>query len=135
MVPAKKKNDSSPMSSQDHDIGTCPAFLTLGLIANKWSVKILYTLIHSPRLSLRFSEIQKSLGNITQRELTKHLREFEKCGIVTRKAYPEVPPRVEYTMTELGLSLQKPMDALSDWANTYGETIYKTKKKFEDRKN
>lgn len=125
MVTASKK-----VISEHNDTGeTCPAFTTLGLIANKWSVKILYTLIHAEGQAMRFGEIQKSLGNITQRELTKHLREFERAGLVTRVAYAQVPPRVEYTITKLGLSLRVPMDALSDWANTHGKTIAENRKK------
>lgn len=108
----------------------CPAFTTLALIANKWSVKILYTLIHAEGKPLRFGAIQKSLDKITQRELTKHLREFERAGLITRKAYPEVPPRVEYSLTPLGLSLRVPMDALSDWANENGAKIIENRIKF-----
>ena len=123
MTSAAKKNVIITHKAE----GTCPAFTTLGLIANKWSVKILYTLIHAEGQPLRFGAIQKALGTITQRELTKHLREFERSGLVTRVAYAQVPPRVEYTITELGLSLRIPMDALSDWANKYGETITKNR--------
>ncbi len=115
-----------------HSGETCPAFLALSLIANKWSVKILYALSHAGEKPLRFGEIQKLLGNITQRELSKHLREFERSGLVTRKAYPEVPPRVEYSLTKLGHSLRYPMDALSDWSQQYGADILAHRKKFED---
>ena len=125
-----KKNENS--IKFNHSEETCPAFLALGLIANKWSVKILYTLAHAGNKPLRFGEIQKSLDNITQRELSKHLREFERSGLVTRKAYPEVPPRVEYSLTELGHSLRVPMDALSDWSQRYGADILANRKKFED---
>lgn len=107
----------------------CPAFTTLGLIANKWSVKILYTLIHAEKEPIRFGVLQKSLDSITQRELSKHLREFEKCGLVTRIAYAQVPPRVEYTITDLGLSLRVPMDALSDWATKNSHIILKNREK------
>ena len=129
MTAARKKVIDLPAPTPCHGEGTCPAFTTLGLIANKWSVKILYTLIHSEDKPLRFGEIQKSLGNITQRELTKHLREFEKAGLVSRMAFAQVPPRAEYKMTTLGMSLRVPMDALSDWANTHGKTIAENRKK------
>lgn len=101
----------------------CPAMLALELIANKWAVRILYALAHSRGKTLRFSQIQKALGSITQRELTKQLRAFEEAGIMQRIVYAEVPPRVEYTLTTLGLSLIKPIDALSKWAETYGAQV------------
>ena len=112
---------------------TCPVFLTLSLIANKWSLRILYFLLHAPKRTLRFSELKKQLDGITQRELTKHLREFEKVGIITRTVYPEVPPRVEYTATDLGQSLWKPVEELSLWAEKNGERIQKNRKSFEAR--
>ena len=78
---------------------TCPVFLTLQLVAHKWSVRILRQLLHAEKNTLRFGQLQKGLDGITQRELTKHLREFEKAGIVERTVYAEVPPRVEYRLT------------------------------------
>lgn len=112
----------------------CPIFLTLSLIANKWSVSILYQLMHAEKQTQRFNEIQKALGTITQRELTKHLREFEKSGIVSRKVFPQVPPRVEYTLTKLGNSLCKPIDGLSEWAEKNGAAVQKKRQEFEQYK-
>ena len=65
------------------------------------------------------------MNGISQRELSKHLREFEKSAIVTRTVFPEVPPRVEYKLTKLGASLSEPIEALADWANKNGEKIHK----------
>ncbi|OIN86695.1 MAG: hypothetical protein AUJ12_05310 [Alphaproteobacteria bacterium CG1_02_46_17] len=128
-----KKNENN--IKFHHSGETCPAFLALGLIANKWSVKILYALSHAGEKPLRFGEIQKLLGNITQRELSKHLREFERSGLVTRKAYPEVPPRVEYKLTRLGYSLKEPVDALSNWSQTYGAEVLKNRGLYEEKKS
>jgi len=111
----------------------CPIFLTLQLIAHKWSVRILRSLLHAENNTLRFGQIQKSLGSITQRELTKHLREFEKAGIVKRTIYPEVPPRVEYTLTRLGHSLWKPIEGISVWAEQNAAGVQKRRKEFERR--
>lgn len=108
----------------------CPATVTLDLIANKWAVKILYALSQAEKQTLRFGQIQKSLNNITQRELTKHLREFEKAGLLTRIAYAEVPPRVEYTLTELGMSLRAPVDTLTEWAEQNAATVQKNRAAF-----
>jgi DNA-binding HxlR family transcriptional regulator len=121
------------MSNESHSLKECPVFLTLGLIANKWSVRILYSLLQAPQKTMRFSQVQKALGGITQRELTKHLREFEKAGIVRRVVYPQIPPRVEYTVTALGDSLWKPIEELSRWADEYGAQVQKNRKAFESR--
>ena len=92
---------------------TCPVFLTLQLVAHKWSVRILRILLHAPGNTLRFGQMQKQLDGITQRELTRHLREFEKAGIVERTVFAEAPPRVEYHLTKTGHSLLKPIEEIS----------------------
>ena len=112
---------------------TCPVFLTLGLIANKWSIQILNHLLHAEHKTLRFNQLQKALSGISQRELSKHLREFEKSGIVSRKVFPQVPPRVEYTLSDLGASLFEPIEALSRWAEKNGAKVQKKRADFELR--
>ncbi len=119
--------------NETHTLKECPIFLTLGLIANKWSVRILYGLLQAPQKTVRFSQLQKALGGITQRELTKHLREFEKAGIVKRTVFPQIPPRVEYTVTDLGDSLLKPIEELSRWADENGARVQKNRSAFEAR--
>lgn len=108
----------------------CPVFTTLGLIANKWSISILRQLMLAPRNTMRFNALKKSLGDITQRELTKHLRQFEEAGIIDRTVYPESPPRVEYTLTPLGSSLNDPITALSRWAEIHGQEIQKKRAEY-----
>lgn len=112
---------------------TCPVFLTLQLIAHKWSVRILRNLLHAENNTLRFGQLQKSLDGITQRELTKHLREFEKAGIVERTVYAEVPPRVEYRLTKTGHSLLKPVEEISVWAEKNAAFVQKKRQEFETR--
>ena len=132
----KNTHKTAPKPAPDeegHSLKECPVFLTLGLIANKWSVRILYSLLQAEDKTMRFSRLQRALGGITQRELTKHLREFEKAGIVKRTVYPQIPPRVEYTVTKLGDSLFTPIEALSHWAEEYGPTVQKNRKAFEER--
>jgi DNA-binding HxlR family transcriptional regulator len=73
---------------------------------------------------LRFGELQRSVSGITQKELTRHLREFEKLDLLTRKIYPEVPPRVEYRITDYGKTLQVPLAELARWSMTYGERLF-----------
>ncbi len=108
----------------------CPVFLTLSLIANKWGICIIENLLKAENQTLRPTNLQKAIHGITQVELRKQLLEFEKAGIVTRKAYAEVPPRVEYKLTELGLSLMKPINELSDWSKENGEIVKKNREKY-----
>jgi DNA-binding HxlR family transcriptional regulator len=131
--PVKTKGKVDHKATVPHGLKECPIFLTLSLIANKWSVRILYFMLHAPHRTMRFGELQRALSGITQRELSKHLRAFEASGLVTRKVFAQVPPRVEYTLTALGSSLWKPIDALSDWAVANGDAIQRHRKKFEDK--
>lgn len=121
----------------EHTPGTkeCPVFMTLSLIANKWSISILYQLMQEDRHTMRFNALKKALGTITQRELTKHLRQFEESGIVERTVYPESPPRVEYTLTPLGNSLVKPIEALSHWAEENGAKVQNKRSEFVKKKS
>lgn len=121
------------MTPNDHIPGSkaCPVFTTLSLIANKWSISLLHQLMIADQNTARFSALRKSLGTITQRELTKHLRQFEEHGIVIRTVYPESPPRVEYQLTPLGASLSEPIEALSRWAEKNAAIIQKTKAAFD----
>ena len=94
----------------------------LDLIANKWTVPVIYNL-YCPGEALRFGELQRRIETITQKELTKRLRELERAGLIERKVYAEVPPRVEYRLTEIGRTLVEPLGALSDWAKKYSEVV------------
>lgn len=111
----------------------CPVFMTLSLIANKWSIRILHQLMLADRFTMRFSALKKALGTITQRELTKHLRQFEEFGIVERVVYPVSPPRVEYTLTKLGGSLNEPIEALSRWAEKNGKLLQQKRRAHQNR--
>lgn len=130
----KSKGGLDHKATAPHGLKECPIFLTLELIANKWSVRILYCMLHAKQRTLRFSELQRALSGITQRELSKHLRAFEASGLVTRTVFPQVPPRVEYTLTKLGTSLWKPIDGLSDWAEANGEVIQRHRKAFHEKR-
>ena len=121
----KNKSGKSHKETAPAGLNECPIFHTLSLIANKWSIRILYFLLNANKHTLRFGELKKALDGITQRELAKHLRIFEAAGIVTRTVYPQVPPKVEYTLTPLGKSLWKPIDGLSEWAQKHGSAVQK----------
>ena len=94
----------------------CPVETTLTLISNKWKVLILRDLLPGTK---RFGELKKSVGNVSQKVLTAQLRQMEDSGLLTRTVYPEVPPRVEYTLTELGYSLKPILDAMWNWGEEY----------------
>ena len=94
----------------------CPVETTLTLISDKWKVLILRDLLPGTR---RFGELKRSLGGVSQKVLTAQLRQMEDSGLLTRTGYPEVPPRVEYTLTELGASLRPVLEALRDWGEEY----------------
>ncbi len=99
---------------------SCPVELALQLVSNRWKVLIIRDLLDGTK---RFSELKRSVGNITQKVLTANLRDMEQSGLLTRRAYAEVPPRVEYTLTELGQSLRPVVHALSEWGETYGSKL------------
>lgn len=103
------------------DCGTCPVRNVLSRIGDKWSMLILSTL-HANG-TMRFGEIHKSIGDISHRMLSVTLRSLEEDGLIVRKTYAEVPPRVEYTLTDMGLSLIPRLDSLVEWAMSNYENI------------
>jgi DNA-binding HxlR family transcriptional regulator len=100
-----------------HKEALCPTEYTLKVIGGRWKVTILYHLFLGVK---RFSELQRTLTGITQKMLTQQLRELEKDGIVHREIYPQVPPKVEYSLTALGTSLKPVIEAMCDWGLMHG---------------
>lgn len=98
------------------ELPTCPVETTLMLIGDKWKVLILRDLMDGTK---RFGELKKSIGTVSQKVLTAQLRDMEEKGLLTRKVYAEVPPRVEYTLTETGYSLKPILDAMWAWGADY----------------
>ena len=94
----------------------CPTETALEVIGGKWKGMVLFYLIDSTR---RFNELRRLIPNVTQRMLTKQLRDLEAHGIVHRKVYPEVPPRVEYTLTDIGKKLVPTIKSLEKWGQYY----------------
>lgn len=101
---------------QTNDLPACPVETTLMLIGDKWKVLILRDLMPGTK---RFSELKKSIGSVSQKVLTSQLRDMEEKGLISRKVYAEVPPRVEYSLTELGKSLSPILDAMREWGENY----------------
>lgn len=98
------------------ELPACPVETTLALIGDKWKVLILRDLLTGTK---RFGELKKSIGNVSQKVLTAQLRAMEGNGLLTRTVYAEVPPRVEYTLTDLGESLKPILDAMWNWGEEY----------------
>lgn len=94
----------------------CPVELTLQLIGDKWKVLILRDLLTGTK---RFNELMRSVSGISQKVLTSHLRAMEHAGLVNRKVYAQVPPKVEYSLTDMGYSLKPILDSMTDWGNRY----------------
>src|SRR6266852_3741034 len=93
-----------------------PVQTTLDVIGGKWKPLILW---HLSEKTLRFSELNRSINGITQKMLTQQLRELEKDGLIARKVYPEVPPKVEYSMTEYGKTLHPVLESMCDWGEKH----------------
>lgn len=98
------------------ELPACPVETTLTLIGDKWKVLILRDLLTGTK---RFGELKKSIGSVSQKVLTAQLRSMEDSGLVNRKVYAEVPPRVEYSLTDLGQSLRPILDAMQNWGEDY----------------
>lgn len=105
------------------NLPACPVEITMGLIGEKWKVLIIRDLLTGTK---RFGELRKSVTGITQKVLTNNLRQMEASGLVKRKVYAEVPPRVEYSLTETGLSLKPILDSMVTWGNAYREKSSKS---------
>ncbi len=98
------------------ELPACPVETTLTLIGDKWKVLILRDLMPGTK---RFGELKKSIGSVSQKVLTAQLRDMEHNGLLTRTVYPEVPPKVEYSLTELGRSLKPILDAMQSWGEEF----------------
>ena len=100
------------------ELPACPVEVTLSLINDKWKVLIVRDLLTGTK---RFNELKRSVTGITQKVLTNNLRQMESDKLVKRKVYAEVPPRVEYSLTNVGLSLKPILDSMVEWGNEYRE--------------
>lgn len=102
------------------ELPECPVATTVQLIGGKWKLLILRNLLQRP---WRFNELKKSLEGISQKVLTDSLRSMEADGIITRTVFPEVPPRVEYALTDLGQSMRPIIKAMEDWGISYKQRL------------
>ncbi len=102
------------------ELPECPVATTVSLIGSKWKLLIVRNLLERP---WRFNELKKDLAGISQKVLTDSLRSMEEDGLITRTVYPEVPPRVEYALSELGKSLKPILDSMVTWGNAYKQSL------------
>ena len=100
-------------SKMDEKPDNCKVATTLDMIVGKWKIAIMLHLLHNG--TMRFNELGKVMPGVTPKVLTSHLRELEEEGVILRVVYPQVPPKVEYSMTEYGESLQMVLDMMHDW--------------------
>lgn len=98
------------------ELPECPVATSVALIGSKWKLLIIRNLLQRP---WRFNELRKDLDGISQKVLTDSLRSMEEDGLITRTVYPEVPPRVEYALSDLGKSLKPILDSMVAWGNSY----------------
>ena len=112
--------NTTELSSPKKPLPACPVETTLTLIGDKWKVLILRDLMDGTK---RFGELKRSLAGVSQKVLTAQLRDMENAGIINRKVYPEVPPKVEYSLTELGESLRPVIDVMRNWGEEYKKKI------------
>ncbi|MGX5360124.1 winged helix-turn-helix transcriptional regulator [Kocuria sp. KH4] len=106
----------------------CPSRRVLDRIGDRWTVLVVGALTDGP---LRFSQLAARIDGVSQKMLTQTLRALERDGLVTRTVYPQVPPRVEYELTEAGTTLQEPLKALADWATTHMPTILTARQQYD----
>ncbi|MDO4183273.1 MAG: helix-turn-helix domain-containing protein [Coriobacteriia bacterium] len=111
---SEHKNIHTPKRSE---LPLCPVETCVQLIGSKWRLLIMRDLLMND--SMRFGALQRSVGKISQKVLTSNLRDMEEAGLVIRRVYPEVPPRVEYSLTETGRSLKPIIDAMWAWGEDY----------------
>ena len=102
------------------ELPACPVATTVQMIGSKWKLLIMRNLLQRP---WRFNELKKDLEGISQKVLTDSLRSMEADGIITRTVYPEVPPRVEYALSDLGESMRPIMDAMAAWGTNYKKSM------------
>ena len=117
-MPTGRKPRPAADTAGAHDAARCPAEPALGVIGGRWKVVILYRLFDGPR---RFSELRRAIPSVTQKVLTQQLREMEGDGLLTRKVFAQVPPRVEYALTPLGKSLKPVVDSMCRWGGRRGK--------------
>jgi DNA-binding HxlR family transcriptional regulator len=116
----KHTMEGEVMENTDNLFGKCPYFTAQKVFSGKWSILIMY---HLNERALRYGELQRRMGDITQATLTKQLRMLEESGLVSRHVYSEIPPKVEYSLTDLGKEFNPVLEQFRIWGDKYIESI------------
>ena len=124
------KAADNPCAKADVFDAGCPARAVLDVLAEKWALLLVHRLARGPA---RTSELRRQIGGISEKMLIQTLRRLERNGFVARQAYPEVPPRVEYSLTPLGASLSGPITLLDRWVEQHLQDITSAKREFDRR--
>ncbi len=122
------------VTSQNVYAGKCPARELLDRIADKWTTLCVGILAEHDD-PMRFGDMRRQITGISQKMLTQTLRDLERDGLVVRRAYPVIPPRVEYSLTPLGKTLEEPMRALSIWAESHMDEVRAARERFDARRS
>lgn len=125
------QTDGPVNGAEKINAGACPIRDVLDRFGDKWSILVLVKLEESD--TMRFNELNRAIGDISQKMLTVTLRSLEADGLVSRRIYPEIPPRVEYRLTEMGKSLLPHVSALKDWSLAHMPAIMETRRRFARR--
>ncbi|HEY1742256.1 MAG TPA: helix-turn-helix domain-containing protein [Granulicella sp.] len=129
----RRKYSKEPLALMCHNEESKAVREFLTKVGDKWSILLIVMLAKTPKNRARFSELQRMVDGISQRMLTTTLRNLERDGLLSREVFPEVPPRVEYELTSLGLTLLVPMQQLVHWIGTNWNSIKKTRERFDAR--
>ncbi len=116
------------MAKHDHPEGSCPFIEVMEVVGGKWRGTIVYCLAERPK---RFNELRNEVSPITQKMLTQELRSLERDGLVSRKQYPEIPPKVVYTLTELGESLKPIFKSLDQWKEAHFKLVIQAQMRYD----
>ncbi len=127
----QRKNHKEPLALMCHNDESKAVREFLAKVGDKWSILLIVMLARTPKHRARFSELQRMVDGISQRMLTTTLRNLERDGFLSREVFPEVPPRVEYELTALGLTLLEPMQLLVDWIGKNWNGIKKAREYFD----
>lgn len=127
----RAKNTQSMCDSDgSHDVMACPLGEVLDQVSGKWSIGVVNAAAHGP---IRFTELERSIEGISRRMLTLTLRKLERDGLLVRTVYPTVPPKVEYSLTEVARELQDTFMVLVDWAERHRSTIAEARRRYDAR--
>lgn len=131
-----QKNDDRELASLPWEAAAtrCPIRDTLGHLGDKWSLFVLVTLAKNPNHTLRFSELTRAVSGISQRVLTTTLRYLERDGILTRKQYDVIPPRVEYTLSDRGSRMLKHVEGLVSWIQSEWSEIDTSRQNYDNER-